>query len=377
MRLRYGSRRRLGYRRPSIPLRQEEPRQFVRVGREVELLREGVGRYVGVHRHPVGLLDDALDRLRVGDAADLLFVGRAAFLDPLLHRRIARVVLVPVDEILGQDRRHVVDRVAAPAAEIERHLTLLRALGAGGHLHTGEPCPDADGLQIALDRGFPLRKDVADEFGVEAVGVAGFRQQRLGLGRIVVVLDGRIGVAAELRRIAGRQRHAAAAGDELVGDRLPVDGMEDGLPHLQLGQRVVRAGAAGRVDLQVADPHRFLACRLQERDLVDVGHLVRIDIPDPVHLLRQQLGQFGCGFAQMARGDLLDRGLALGTVVIVVEPLELDGHRRLVLGDLVGAGADREPSHSRRPRPSRDRPSARSAPPVRRIPALPGSASSS
>src|SRR5205814_1674668 len=48
-----------------FPLREEEARQFVRVGRKIELFGKAVRRHIGMQRRPVGLLGDALDRGRI------------------------------------------------------------------------------------------------------------------------------------------------------------------------------------------------------------------------------------------------------------------------------------------------------------------------
>lgn len=44
----------------SIPFRQVEPRQFVRIRSESELLGKAVGRHIGVQRCPICLFCDAL-----------------------------------------------------------------------------------------------------------------------------------------------------------------------------------------------------------------------------------------------------------------------------------------------------------------------------
>ena len=137
-------------------------------------------------------------------------------------------------------------------------------------------------------------------------------------------------------------RDAAAAGDELVGDRLAVDRVPDRLAHLELGQRIVGAGAAGGIEREIADPHRLFPHRLQMRHPVHAVELVRVQVPDPVGAAGEQLGHFGRGVRHEAHAHLLDRRLALGAAgPIVLEPLEVDGDAGLDLGHLVRARADR------------------------------------
>ena len=213
-------------------------------------------------------------------------------------------------------------------------------------------------MQVVLDRRAPLRQHVAGKLDIEAVGIAGFGEKLLRLRRIVVVRHRDLGVAAELRREAWRRRHAAAAGDELVGDRLAIDRMPDRLAHLLLGHGIVGAGAAGCIEREIADPHRFFPHRLQMRHPVHGIELVRVHVPDPVGTAGEQFRHLGRGVRHEAHAHLLDRRLALGAAgPVVLEPLEIDGDAGLDLGHLVGTRADRRLGVAFRRRPSRDRPS--------------------
>src|SRR6266446_5003978 len=111
-----------------FPLRQVEARQLVGVGREIELLGVAVCRHISVQRFPIGLLGGALDRGRIGLFARLGVVRRPALGQPLGHVRIARIVVGAAIEKVGEDGRHVVNRITAPASQIQAQLAGFRAL---------------------------------------------------------------------------------------------------------------------------------------------------------------------------------------------------------------------------------------------------------
>ena len=187
-----------------------------------------------------------------------------------------------------------------------------------------------------------MRQHVARKLDIEAVGIAGLGEQLLRLRRIVVVGRRDLAVAAELRRDTWRERNAAAAGDELLGDRLAVDRVPDRLTHLELGHGVVGAGAAAGIEREIADPHRFLAHRLQMRHPVHGLDLVRVQVPDPVGAAGEQFRHLGRGVRHEAHAHLLDRRLPLGAAgPVILEPLEVDGDAGLDLGHLVRTRADR------------------------------------
>ena len=167
------------------------------------------------------------------------------------------------------------------------------------------------------------------------------------------------GVAAELCRIAGRIDRTRAALHELLRHGGAIDGMEDRLTHLLLGQRIVGAGAAGRIHAEILDAHRFGAHRLQVRHAGDGIELVGAELPDPVGAAAQQFGHLGGRIRHFVDDDLADRGLALRAVgVIAVVAFQIDLGDAVHLGDLVRAGANRVLRVFLRLRPSRDTPSA-------------------
>ena len=213
---------------------------------------------------------------------------------------------------------------------------------AASYLQQIEAGADAHRLQVVLHRLRPLAwLDIAGQLDVEAVGEARLGQELPGFGRVVIVEHRGRRVAAELRGVAGRRRHARPAGDELRRDSFPVYGVPDRLAHLQVGHRVAGAAAPRRVQLEVADSHRLLPHRLQVRQPVHVVELIRIHVPDPVHATGQQFGQLRRRVGHEARGQAADGGPALRAAgVVAVEPLVFDERRGVHARDPVGPGAD-------------------------------------
>src|SRR4051794_31820284 len=81
-----------------FPARQVEARQLVRIGLEVQLAGEAVGRDISMQRQPEGVLRCPLDGGAVGLLARFRIGAAAAFQHQLLHLRITDEVVVPATE---------------------------------------------------------------------------------------------------------------------------------------------------------------------------------------------------------------------------------------------------------------------------------------
>ena len=146
----------------------------------------------------------------------------------------------------------------------------------------------------------------------------------------------------ELRRVAGRRDGVAVALHQVVRHGLPVDGVEDRLPHLLVGERRVVAGAPGGVQLQVAHAHGAGAHGRLAGQALQALVLIGVVVPDPVRLSADQGGQLAGLVQHLDDLQVLDRRAALRAVLVVVlEPFEIDVAGAVHPGDLVGPGADR------------------------------------
>ncbi len=135
--------------------------------------------------------------------------------------------------------------------------------------------------------------------------------------------------------------HPRALAGQILDHRLTVDGVGDGLAHLLLLHRRVGGGAAGGVELQEADAHRFGRQHGDVRHRLQLVRLILRHAPDPVDAAGHQLGHAGFAVGDDAELDLADGGLAERAVFEIVLVL-LHQHALAVLhrGDAVGAGAD-------------------------------------
>ena len=191
---------------------------------------------------------------------------------------------------------------------------------------------DADLLELLHDeRGALglLRGVVADDADLEAVGVAGLLEQALGLLQVVLVRGLGLVAGHHLGQDGGRRGGGAGVHDLDV--LVLVEGVVQGLAHLDVGERLVVG-----VERDVA--HR----RGLEGDHVDVaggahgGNLVGGHRVDGRGLARLEGGDAGAGLGDHAEVDAIDRG-GLAPVVLVAK----DAHV-VALGVLlqdVGAGA--------------------------------------
>ena len=140
--------------------------------------------------------------------------------------------------------------------------------------------------------------------------MAGLGDKRLRLCRIVGIIR-HFGRAAELDRHAERFLDRLAFADEVLRDRLAVDGVEDRAAHAHVLQRRV-AGAPGGVEREEGHAHG----RGRLHDHVWHGaELLRIlgrHAPDPVDAAGQELGDLSFGILDGAVDDRADLRLTLG-----------------------------------------------------------------
>ena len=172
------------------------------------------------------------------------------------------------------------------------------------HLHV-----DANGLEISLNRGVPRGEIVGHHFGAEAVGIAGLGEQRLRLGGVVFIFDRGLGIAPELGRIAGRVDHFGVALHQLLGERRPIDGVQDRLTHLD-------------GEFETAGDHRQIA----EPAAVQAGKISAGEIR------KRRVGHAGHSAAVKRRSAIL-YGLAVA-----------DGGRGVASEDPCGGGQGRDPA---------------------------------
>ena len=166
----------------------------------------------------------------------------------------------------------------------------------------------------------------------QAAGKPGLLEQLLGLGRAVLVALEVLVVAPQRRRLELRRGQAGAA-VQRVDDRLPVDGVGEGLAHalvLELLHLVVEGDVAGGVGR--AQQHLQVGVALHHRHVVGVEALHAVDLAglERAQPLRVVL--------DVAHDHALDLGLHAPVVGVRLQHHFLV---RLPLDELEGSGAHR------------------------------------
>ena len=222
--------------------------------------------------------------------------------------------------------------------EVEHHLelTLVGTEGIGGAVADVQGQIDADLTELILE-------DLADsraggvllegQLQLQAVGVAGLRQQLLGPLDILLVVGHVItGIADTGGRDQGVGRGAGAV-QNAVDDLLNIDRLGDGLADADVREDGVLA-----VQGQVPGRHGLVLVELQVGVALNDRDVVHRQVVDHVHLaVLQGDGPLG-GLGDNAEGDVLGLGLAQEVVVIGLEGAVV---AVAPLHKLIGAAADR------------------------------------
>ena len=253
-----------------------------------------------------------------------------------LHVRIlaARIGAVARHRVGQPGRRVAVARHRAHAQAVEL-LAGPRGLERRA-LHRAHLDLDADRAEVARDRlaGREVRRIGIEIAGVEAVRVAGFREELFGLCRIV-------GIGLERQRELELARHHRAGqprGAERLGlvERSPIDGHDGGQPHAPIVPGRFRIPLIEEV--QVVDADRPREGQPDRRVALELERGRRVEHVRHVHLAVLQHGRAGRGVRHRLEHEPLHRRrLAPVALVGLHDQLDPGG----VAHELVGPEPDR------------------------------------